>query len=1123
MINDHLFDYSQVSLTYTDMPKVKGFRLYNVLSHPCVLVFFHFFILTICDDGNVISYSTNMNQQNILIPTSIKNSDVLRSTATCSFLKTPTASDTNGLFSEMLLSDSNPSGTITFRCSQAGHAILFFCHDKSNSSILFSTKSLIQCRKPPVVSVGPKTIRLLKKPTPFNQRLIVLTSEIVSESNIIVTCLKKGESDISVSINPITVYSGMSNGVVSVAIQSISNAQSFTISCRAQSINGNQYMSATSEGSSSSISLINGEIILTPNDVNLYSLQFQVLLFLNGLNQDLGVLCSVSVANNETQANNLLSDNTCGTVSTNVATSNNWSITPYLNEFKASSISSRTDSLTRLLTVKRNSYPTNEYDNTMEVLILKCCSTTKNATMDPAFANIVTTSRINVLLKSRLIINKGEELPTDQTFPYPDPVWTQISPCPCDLTINTCDLGCPCDNMCPVSQSTIMSSSFFGGYFNLPNYHSCDAMLDRIENEENKIDLINRGFTRLPDYHPLLCVTVDNSAVLGKYHSSLSPARSLNDFNINTKNAKTEYPLDQIDDLGIREVTVDQNSQKQRLYTNGDPLLLMIQPVILTTSDDPSILVSQYNEYFVLPNEMNCDFESNIPVEYLSDRITYRCPIVLSVMQCQDAINIKNNIGIGWGPRTILDRLFARAYLIDDLAISRNSESIFRLRMNRLRDDTPVPVKVDYFCLKQNELQNFTMSSQSNVNVDQINQTGFFNHNCTYNATSKSTSCIPLQNSVKSNHLVPTTCPWHNAFDLPPDIDLSNNICNNVVMKVDYKFVWSDGSIQEALAQVYMANLPVTSTETTYYQEYSVKFIHTTEVDNEIDTKLPSHLYGYELDDLIVTGQVTSSSIQRFLVQTDDETNIKSGVMRTGPDMLCENSEIDQLKFGKTVITSCRVLLGLNDFTNCDKLRSLIIARLNQFMPSEVIATYPQASKTSPEDWIFIHRNDPVLQLSTGNDNTSSLISSIGFCPNITSTMYLKIISAIQGKLQGIPLRQIISASIEYSQEDWQLICDYTIYPSFCRNSTILNDVQYFYLRIIVIHSDISDKEEQLMINEQSNCDLDNCWNHAFYAWTGLIKFYQLTGKYEQTFEIGVTLGISSLIIIILFITKPFF
>lgn len=48
----------------------------------------------------------------------------------------------------------------------------------------------------------------------------------------------------------------------------------------------------------------------------------------------------------------------------------------------------------------------------MEILILKCCSTTKNATMDPAFANIVTTSRINVLLKSRLIINKGEELPT---------------------------------------------------------------------------------------------------------------------------------------------------------------------------------------------------------------------------------------------------------------------------------------------------------------------------------------------------------------------------------------------------------------------------------------------------------------------------------------------------------------------------------------------------------------------------------------------------------------------------------------------------------------------------------------------------------------------------------------
>ncbi|VDQ13761.1 unnamed protein product, partial [Trichobilharzia regenti] len=56
--------------------------------------------------------------------------------------------------------------------------------------------------------------------------------------------------------------------------------------------------------------------------------------------------------------------------------------------------------------------------------------------------------------------------------------------------------------------------------------------------------------------------------------------------------------------------------------------------------------------------------------------------------------------------------------------------------------------------------------------------------------------------------------------------------------------VYSNGSIAKAIAQVYLANLPVTTSEVTYYQEYSVKFIHTTEVDNEVSTKLPSHLYG---------------------------------------------------------------------------------------------------------------------------------------------------------------------------------------------------------------------------------------------------------------------------------------
>ncbi|TNN11487.1 acyl- :glycerol-3-phosphate acyltransferase [Schistosoma japonicum] len=110
-----------------------------------------------------------------------------------------------------------------------------------------------------------------------------------------------------------------------------------------------------------------------------------------------------------------------------------------------------------------------------------------------------------------------------------------------------------------------------------------------------------------------------------------------------------------------------------------------------------------------------------------------------------------------------------------------------------------------------------------------------------------------------------------------------------------------------------------------------------------------------------------------------------------------------------------------------------------------------------------------------------------------------------------------------YSQEDWQFICDYSMYPSICRNSsTSLYNTQYYYLSIIVIYSDVTDKTLEQM-NNTLNCELDTCWNNAFYAWTGLTKLYQLTGKIEQTFEIGVTLGISSLVIIILFITKPFF
>nr|CAH8857806.1 unnamed protein product [Trichobilharzia regenti] len=187
-------------------------------------------------------------------------------------------------------------------------------------------------------------------------------------------------------------------------------------------------------------------------------------------------------------------------------------------------------------------------------------------------------------------------------------------------------------------------------------------------------------------------------------------------------------------------------------------------------------------------------------------------------------------------------------------------------------------------------------------------------------------------------------------------------------------------------------------------------------------------------------------------------------------------------------------------------------------MPSEVIAVYPQASNILPEDWVFIQRKDPVVQTLNKTQNPSL----VGICPNISSTIYLKVIYAIQGQLQGIPLKQVISASIEYSQENWQLVCDTSNYPSLCRSSNISPSAQNFYLTTVIMFSEISSPSDEVL-NSTRNCDLDTCWNDAFYAWTGLHKLYQQTGKIEQTFEIGVTLGISSLVLIVLFITRPFF
>ncbi|VDP97998.1 unnamed protein product [Trichobilharzia regenti] len=425
-------------------------------------------------------------------------------------------------------------------------------------------------------------------------------------------------------------------------------------------------------------------------------LHFSVLLYLNAIGRDLEVLCSVNVANNETQANSLLNDNTCGIASNSgnvkYGNSSGWTVTPYLNEFKVSSTST-VDSLSRLLTIKRNYYPSVANADKMEILILKCCSTTQSASVDPAFANIKTTARVNILLQPPLVINNGDSLPSDQIFPYPDPAWIELSPC-------------------PLNQSAAILSGLFGGNYDIPSQYSCNSVFKTPENQRNLLDLINRGFTRQPAYHPLLCLTTNNTSVLGKYYKSLTPASSLTGFVKNAQNAKLIYPSDQVIDSGVREMIVDQGTQKYRLYTNGDPLNLLLELVVITSSNDPQIVVSPYNDYLVLPSDMNCDLESNMPVEYLSDRSVYRCPIRLSSTQCQNAVNTKENIGSGWGPRKLWDRLFARAYLIDDLVVPKYSTPIFRLRMNRLRDNLPVPTEVNYFCLSQSEVQYFMISTQ---------------------------------------------------------------------------------------------------------------------------------------------------------------------------------------------------------------------------------------------------------------------------------------------------------------------------------------------------------------------------------------------------------------------------
>ncbi|XP_033628209.1 uncharacterized protein LOC117290773 isoform X1 [Asterias rubens] len=157
-------------------------------------------------------------------------------------------------------------------------------------------------------------------------------------------------------------------------------------------------------------------------------------------------------------------------------------------------------------------------DGYQGVLLVTCCAA-KELNTSPKYSGLITAVVATVDVPPARSINwtAASDVSQPQTERViTNPAYTEVSPCPCDLTSNKCDVNCCCDSLCSEEDQTafICIPGIPGGNFTIQDDYNC------------KTQAIFKS-----DWSPFLCVETDNSPYLGYYFSSRPGTRNAASFN----------------------------------------------------------------------------------------------------------------------------------------------------------------------------------------------------------------------------------------------------------------------------------------------------------------------------------------------------------------------------------------------------------------------------------------------------------------------------------------------------------------------------------------------------------------------------------------------------------------
>ncbi|CAH8539409.1 unnamed protein product [Dicrocoelium dendriticum] len=705
----------------------------------------------------------------------------------------------------------------------------------------------------------------------------------------------------------------------------------------------------------------------------------------------------------------------------------------------------------------------------------------------------------------------------------PNPAFSDLTPCPCDVTPGRCDLSCCCDQLCPAHQPAPCFSGPFGGDFSNLDKSTCTLSRYGVSStprytvpgfltSSNAISEWQREFS----YRGLRCVSTSNGPVLGYFYPQKSVANIASQINENYATRGRSAPTAGLSEYGLRQLT-EGDKGGSSAYVKGYSLRLE-----RNTARLPGPVAHTINSALELATLRVA------PVEFLLNQERYQCPIQIDRTLCRLLHATDSTILPGKGPHSIASRLSSTSYLLGDGVVNYRIPNAYRIKSTPLSTANHVPTAVKYFCLTPQEITFYSPGSFVPTTTAS-NTSGFLSQVCKYDQRTLKITCIPTKRVANVAALPVSPCPWDNGYEIATPA-MHGDICQNVVLQVDYRISWVDGQVTGAEADIFLADINI-SVDGTYYQAFSVHFANAALQEATVDQT--SQLIGYQLGSDLITGVRKGSIPGHFEVILEDVDARKSELII--PDTLCGHSEKQPFKFGLNSIVVCQVTLNTSAFLDCATLRSLMTTQLNQLVPTELVAVFVKPSVIDADDWVEVQK-EPTVPKVTHNQSANP----VGTCNQVPSGIHLDVFYSMQGKINGEPVWLVVGAQVSYIYSNWTLTCDSSGLYSGSRSDsglpcsdadtqqTLTLTTQVTYTKVPtdwtgrIWNTINAAKLTAQGSSQRTACEHDTCWEEAFYAWSNNNHLFGLRNERTVSYSMIASLGIGAIGLTLMLMIGPF-